>query len=123
MQTGSSSTPNACNQYFLSTSETLFLIDQQQSSSVLNSGLFKIDSAKQHNHRFAEFVHRIKVGGLAHSQVLMNKITDNSICKHANSCRRILIGSEAKLTGGIGLGGQVIIVRPHFVQNHHEQLP
>jgi hypothetical protein len=34
-----------------------------------------------------------------------------------NSCKTFLIlGSKAKLTSGIGLGGEVIIVCPHSVQ-------
>jgi hypothetical protein len=99
------------------------LIDRKQPSSIRNSGLSKIDSAKNRYHRFAEFVHRLKAGGLVYSQVLIYKITDDSICKHANSCRIFLIGSEAKLTGGIGPGGEVIIVRPHSIQNRQKQLP
>jgi hypothetical protein len=31
--------------------------------------------------------------------------------------------SEAKLTGGIGPGDEVIIVRPHSIQNRQKQLP
>jgi hypothetical protein len=97
-----------------------FLIDRQQPNSVLNSGLCKIDGVKNRYHRSAEFLHRLKAVGLAHSQVLIYKITDHSICKHANSCRTFLIGSEAKLTGGIGPGGEVIVVRPRSVQNLQE---
>jgi hypothetical protein len=37
--------------------------------------------------------------------------------------KTFLIGSEAKLTDGIRPGGEVIIVRPHSVQNRQEQLP
>jgi hypothetical protein len=91
--------------------------DRKLSRIVFNSWLSKIDSVKHRNHRFADFVHRLKAGGLAHSQVLNNKITDNSICKHVNSCKTFLIlGSKAKLTSGIGLGAEVIIVCPHSVQ-------
>jgi hypothetical protein len=41
-----------------------FLIDRQQPSSVLNSGLSKIDDAKNRYHRSAELEHRLKAGGL-----------------------------------------------------------
>jgi hypothetical protein len=100
-----------------------FLIDRQQPSSVLNNGLSKIDGAKNRYHRSAELVHRLKAGGLAHSQVLIHEIIGHSICKHAYSCRTFLIGSEAKLAGGIGPGSEVVIVRPHSIQNYQEQLP
>jgi hypothetical protein len=55
-------------------------------------------------------------------QLLINKITDNSIYKHANSCGTFLTGSEAKLTRDIGLACEITIVCPQFIQDTREQL-
>jgi hypothetical protein len=72
---------------------------------------------------FAEPVHRLKTSGRAHSQVLDNKITGNSICKHVNSCQNFLVRGQAKLTGSIRSASEVGVVVPHTFQNSHEQLP
>jgi hypothetical protein len=50
-----------------------------------NRAVSQVNLAKHLNHGFAELAHRAKSYGLAHIEVLINKITENFIYKHVNS--------------------------------------
>jgi hypothetical protein len=94
-----------------------FLFDHQESSCVLNSRISQINIMEHINDCLATPVHSLNACGITHGHVLINDITGNSIRKHVNSYRALLVRSEANLALEVG------VMEPHSFEDAREQCP
>jgi hypothetical protein len=68
---------------FQHTRKPPFFVDRQEAGNVFDGRFSQINFAKRRNNNSAKSVHGLNACGLAHPQVLVNRITRYSICKLA----------------------------------------